>query len=179
MADLNDWGGESWELLQEQLAMPIVTLKNGLRIGNFSSPHTFRFKDGSELPRCSSVRMRRGSLHTTEAVDVEVVEGAYGPVRVENVDLTDKLTPDLRRMLSEAQELWEAKEVNYVLIPLRVLRAMQDEAMEAMGIGMRQYSNLHLPAGSIYPHTAGDHPFRVVRVADRETKVIYDDRFCI
>ena len=46
--------------------MPIVTLTNGIRIGNHSSPHTFTFEDGTVLPACSDERALTHKLQSIE-----------------------------------------------------------------------------------------------------------------
>jgi len=128
------------------LDMPIVTLKNGLRVGNFSSPHPFTFDDGTVLPACSVERTKRGAL---EAIETEE-QDARLPIR--NIKIEFALTDGVRDMLGEAIKT----EVDIVLVPLPVKTALCGHN------------------GSL-----AKTPFRVVRVKDRVTKVLYSDKFCV
>ena len=60
--------------------MPITTLTTGLRVGNFSSPHPFRFTDGSELPACSPERANGCMLNSHE---VETDRGLWTDIDLE------------------------------------------------------------------------------------------------
>lgn len=48
--------------------MKIVTLSNGLRVANFSSPHDFNFTDGSILPTVDAEKSKRLSMESIETV---------------------------------------------------------------------------------------------------------------
>ena len=47
----------------------IVTLSNGKTVANFSSPHSFKFTDGSELPAVSDEESERLKVTFIETVD--------------------------------------------------------------------------------------------------------------
>jgi hypothetical protein len=123
--------------------MPIITLSNGLRVGNFSSPHPFTFTDGSVLPACSDDRAERGKLDAVEILH----DGIKG---TKDIEISFKLNPIVREMIDEADHI----NCDVVLVPFPVLRAMKDEG---------------LPLGKL----------RVIRSANRITKTIHIDRFCI
>ena len=125
--------------------MPIITLSNGLRVGNFSSPHPFTFTDGSVLPACSDDRSRRGKLDAVEILH----PGIRGTT---DIEVSFKLNPIVLEMIDEA----EASNCDVILVPFPVLRAMKDE--DYFLVGMK---------------------CRVIRSADRITKEIHIDRFCI
>jgi len=128
----------------KHMQMPIITLTNGLRVGNFSSPHAFTFTDGSILPACSDDRSNRGKLDAVEILH----DGIRG---TKDIEISFKLNPVIRKMINEAQT---ARCCDVVLVPFPVLRAMKDEG---------------LPLGRL----------RVIRSANRITKEIHIDRFCI
>jgi hypothetical protein len=131
--------------------MPIITLSNGLRVANFSSPHPFRFTDGSELPECSPERARVSKL---QAHEVETDRGLWT-----DIDLEFVMSDECESMLREAWKLWRAGEVDIVIVPFPVLNAWK--ATKRMDV--------------IKPH---GHPFRTIRCADRVTKLNHCDRFC-
>ena len=126
------------------MIFPTVTLSTGLRVANFSSPHSFRFTDGSVLPSCSFDHSDRGKLDTEE-VDAPGLAGTT------DVTVRWKLSDGIRELMAEA----EATEgVDIFLVPLPFLTALKEAG---------------LPIGR----------YRVVRVADRNTKTIHTDRFCV
>ena len=108
---------------------PALTLSNGLRVANFSSPHPFNFVDGSVLPavdveRCSALSMGRekdvvvpwpNALH---AVNAEIV--AVTPVFT--------LTPAVEAALEELQESWD---VDIVMVPFPLLQLLRDQNLLA------------------------------------------------
>ena len=135
--------------------MPIVTLANGLRVGNFSSPHSFTFTTGEVLPRCSPERVENSKLLTHEK---SVSQKTTAGVVYVTVDLTWELSPECMSLLDEARVLHINQKVDIVLIPLPVMTPLRT-----------------LWGRSLLLHM----PFRVIRSANRETKEIYPDRFCI
>jgi len=128
--------------------MPVVTLQNGLQVGNFSSPHPFLFVDGTSLEACSDERARALMLHAEEVTTNGVALPGGG--HVQDIDLEFRLSEEVRVALEEAQ----AADCDVVLVPFPVIRAMKEAGME---IGK----------------------CRVIRVADRVTKAIFTDRFCV
>lgn len=127
----------------ERSDMPVVTLKSGLVIANFSSPHPFNFVTGEVLPGCSAERARRGSLDITE-VEKPGIKGTT------DIEMTPNISVDVRFMIAEAQ----LSTADVVLAPFMVIEAMK---------------RAEIPLGK----------FRTIRVADRISKAIYSDRFCI
>jgi len=135
--------------------MPTTTLTSGLVVANFSSPHSFRFTDGSELGPCSPDRANLSKLDTEE---VEICRGRWTDIR-----LTFILNPTVRAMLSEAYLQWRTREVDVVIVPLPVITAMRGNG-DLLGWD---------------PEDPEAHPFRTIRSADRVSKVNYADRFCV
>ena len=95
------------------MSMPIITLSNGLKVGNFSSPHPFNFEDGSILPACEPERSKAGSLKVEE-VETEGIKGTT------DIDINFLLSESVEKMLDEVEEL----DVDIVLVPFPVLGAI-------------------------------------------------------
>lgn len=122
---------------------PVVTLKSGVRVANFSSPHEFVFTDGSVLPGCDPERARVLML---ENVELECFRERWY-----DITLLFSMSDVVR---SSLKELEENTDVDLVLVPFPVMEALKQKKM---------------PIGKC----------RVCRVADRVTKVIHSDRFCV
>lgn len=129
-----------------------VRLTNGIIVVNFSSPHDFNFDDGSVLPACSAERARALSL-----VAREIEHPSTSWV---DIELSFDLTADMRDELLRLFLANEKQKQVVVLVPLPVMQAMKAEfRWDAKRVR--------------------ETPFRCVRSADRITKVIRHDRFCI
>jgi len=131
--------------------MPIVTLSNGLRVANFSSPHPFTFVDGTILPACSNDRARALMLDVTEDINPHNIGG----VDIGLIELSFQLSGDVDAEVTRLLKL-EHKGFDLVLCPLPVLNAISS-------IGWRH------PVEKI---------FVGIRIADRVTKTCYIDKFC-
>lgn len=132
--------------------MPITTLKNGLKVANFSSPHPFKFDTGEELPACSPERAKKLMLLTEEREEVN--EGGWTDIRIQFL-----MSPEVERALREDPD-FEA--VDIVLVPFPVREAIRRCA-------------------DAFPRSVWEwvaKKTRVIRSADRVTKAIYSDRFC-
>jgi len=133
------------------MKMPIITLESGLKVANFSSPHEFRFTDGSVLPACSPERATLGKL---KAIEVEVDRYSWT-----DIDLEFRMSDAVEKMLQEALQLWFDGKVNIVIVPFPVLNAVKEhdwfDTADSYG-----------------------HPFRTIRSADRVKKINHADRFC-
>jgi len=134
---------------------PVVTLKNGLRVANFSSPHPFTFDDGSVLPACPESTVLSGTLDTKEDIIVTVING----IHVNNVALKFKLSHTCLVMLSF---IVDRKDIDIVLVPLPVLECVKDLTYTYDGLQARALRKI-----------------RCVRMKDRIQKIIYSDTFCV
>jgi hypothetical protein len=94
---------------------PNVTLSNGVRVLNFSSPHSFVFDDGTVLPACEPDHVERGAMDVTED---ETPDPALGTI---DVELKFELNWDVLDLLSEA----DTYDVDIILVPLPVLTALR------------------------------------------------------
>jgi hypothetical protein len=127
---------------------PVITLKNGINIANFSSPHPFNFITGEILPACEDKWSNRMKL------DIEEIEHSdpegFG---IEWVDVELKIS--IPKHVREALYiLMHYDDIDIILVPHMVLQAMKNHSMIT-------------------------DKCRVIRCADRITKEIYSDKFCI
>jgi hypothetical protein len=94
---------------------PIITLSNGIRICNFSSPHSFTFDDGSILPACDSERSKHLMLHQTEE---EIQIGQWTDI-ILSFQMSAAVDAALRECMIN-------KEIDIVLIPFPVATAFKE-----------------------------------------------------
>lgn len=131
---------------------PSIILPNGTEILNFSSPHPFNFDTGEVLPACSAARSKALSL---EAEETEFPAGTHGIDIALRFKMSDAVREELLRL---AALVTEAPLV--VLVPFPVMQAIK--------------ATWDLDVDQVCMT-----PFRCVRSADRVTKVIYHNRFCV
>jgi hypothetical protein len=97
------------------MTMPVIILKNGLRVGNFSSPHGFEFSTGEFLPSCTPDRTERLKLDSYESE----FPGILGTT---DIEIVWKLSPDVERELAKVNA---RDDVDIVLIPFPVLEVLR------------------------------------------------------
>lgn len=90
--------------------MEIITLSNGKRVGNFSSPHPFTFVDGNVLPAVTENDAKR--------LQVEFIE--YKLNDKGDVSLKFNLSADIRWEMDN----WIMSEVDVVFCPLPMITAL-------------------------------------------------------
>ena len=102
---------------------PVLVLKNGLRVANFSSPHTFAFNTGEVLAACDEDRCR----HLTAIVKEEEVENAdLGTIDVKlSFELGEACRAEIEAMEADA-------EIDVILAPLMIVQAAR-----AAGVGKK------------------------------------------
>lgn len=95
--------------------MLIVTLSNGKKVANFSSPHPFKFTDGSELPACSAEKANELKIRFNETAS-------------HNGDIV--LSFELTDLVSAEMQMWQDKylnnEVDVVFCPLPMIQAIKE-----------------------------------------------------
>lgn len=98
---------------------PKVTLSNGLRLANLSSPHSFTFVDGSTLEACSREHTNALPL---ESVEVEI------PNRLGWVDISleFRMTAAVQAALTELEA---DASVDIVIVPFPVITALKSAGM--------------------------------------------------
>lgn len=125
-----------------------ITLSNGVRVANFSSPHSFNFEDGNILPACDPERVKVGSLEKSEEENpfpgLEDVVTAVIPKFL----LTQVIRDSLHELHTDAG-------VDVVLIPFPVLNCLRESG-----------------------ELAHFYKCATISVKDRQTKEIFIDRFC-
>lgn len=100
----------------------IVTLSNGKRVANFSSPHSFTFTDGSILPAVSNEEANRLKVTFIEEVDEDG-----------DVQLSFDLSNEVLDKMGEWQDAHQNNIVDVVYCPLPMITAMKN-----MGIKIKQ-----------------------------------------
>ena len=150
------------------MEMPIVVLKSGLRVANFSSPHEFRFDTGEVLPACSPERAKSLMLDNKETVSDNPF--GWSDVKLEFL-MSEEVERELIRICEE-----ELGTFNVLLVPLPVREAIKNLPAQARAE----------PVGGMHQLLNRDSAYRwildvarVCRTADRVTKTIYGDRFCL
>lgn len=130
--------------------MTIITLSNGKKVGNFSSPHPFIFEDGSILPAVSNEEAERLKVHFKE---FEILFGYPGDIK-----LRFNLSVDVRMHM----DVWHIKrncgEVDVVFCPLPMITAIRE-----------LYTEKYLVSS----------PFRAIRMEDRIKKLVSIHKQCI
>lgn len=129
--------------------MNIVTLTNGKKVGNFSSPHPFTFTDGSILPAVSNEEAEKLAVVFNE-IPRSYLSG--------DIELTFDLSKDIVLTMLYWYVLWTKEEVDVVFCPLPMLTALKEN-----------YPKFDL----------GHSPFRSIRINDRINKLVCIDKQCI
>lgn len=132
--------------------MTISTLKNGLVVANFSSPHPFVFDDGTVLSAVSNEDAEKYKVTFKECLIPDYTCNCM------DVVLSFHLSSRLMERVKVCMEMFELGTINRVLVPLPMLTALK----EKKGIEYIKRS-----------------PFRCIRIEDRVNKVISSTKFCI
>jgi hypothetical protein len=98
--------------------MEIITLSNGKRVANFSSPHSFKFEDGSVLPSQSPEIAEK--LKVT-FIETELHDGS-GDVYLE-FELSERVRIEMDRWM----RVWKEHAVDVVYCPLPMITALKQE----------------------------------------------------
>lgn len=93
----------------------IGTLSNGVKVGNFSSPHSFTYVDGTVIPAVEASKSEALSVVKHETLVKETAN-------MKTYQLDVELTPAIEKELDLWMKAWEAGEVDVVLIPSRVIQ---------------------------------------------------------
>jgi hypothetical protein len=129
----------------------IVKLSNGKKVANFSSPHEFKFEDGTVLP-----------AHTPEHANHYRVDMWEHEMDDESGDiiLGFKLSPQVIELMGDWHKLWIYDDVDVVFCPLPMITAIKEHA----NFGLSYLSN---------------SPFRGVRIPDRINKLVSISKQCL
>ncbi|MFH2142773.1 MAG: hypothetical protein ABIJ97_10140, partial [Bacteroidota bacterium] len=94
----------------------IVVLSNGLRVTNFSSPHSFKFTDDSVLPAVSDELSKALSMKCVE----KIIPGIEHTISV-NFELTDELSMAINYWMNE----YKNKNIDIVIVPEPLLYVLK------------------------------------------------------
>jgi len=98
---------------------PTVKLSNGIVVANFSSPHSFKFEDGSILEACNKEQAEQGTLEKAE-IEKKWKKGLIA------------VQPRFRiptSVLGVLNELDNIDEIDVVLVPLPVLLCLRENGL--------------------------------------------------
>lgn len=142
---------------------PIITLSNGLRICNFSSPHSFTFTDGSILPAVTEEIAKALSLDSVE-------EEMPNPFQrgVVDIFLKWKMSDVVALAIEDLHNYRDTFDI--LLVPLPVKSAIYEEIKNT---AFSEKSPRRVRFEEIAFKT------RSVRIADRVKKTAYIDKFCL
>lgn len=127
----------------------IKILSNGKKVANFSSPHEFKFTDGTVLPAVSNT--------LAEKLKVTFRETKLGDG---DIELSFSLSKEIHKEIEKWIELYEAKHVNVVFCPLPMITAIK----QSTWFGKEFLKN---------------SPFRAIRIEDRINKLVSIDKQCL
>lgn len=105
--------------MTKSLDIPVVSLSSGLKVANFSSPHSFEFTDGTVLPACS---MERAKILALDQQPVEI-DSISGTVRFTDITFTWEMSQVVRR---ELLRLSEVDGYDILLIPYPVMTSIKE-----------------------------------------------------
>ena len=97
--------------------MVIITLSNGKRVGNFSSPHAFYFEDGSTLPAVSEAEAMRLGVTFKETPMKNGISG--------DLKLSFSLSMDVMEEFGHWIKLHKEGKIDMVIVPLPMMTALK------------------------------------------------------
>jgi len=137
-----------------------VRLSNQLIVGNFSSPHSFTFEDGSVLDAVSDYDSERLKVTFIETVVRDEHKFRKLHNDVSTVQLKFTLSQEVDNEIMAWLKMWEHNDVDIVLCPLPMIQALQ-QGHESNFVSLL------------------NSPFRAVRMKDRIKKLSSIDTFSI
>lgn len=158
---------------------PIVMLASGLRVMNFSSPHSFTFDTKEVLPGCEPEVSKALMLETTEVVSSG--QSLDRAVSFQVITLSFRMSEAVKSALLAAREA----KCDVILVPLPVLQALSaylSNAWEQAEADRPTYRGAPqdyacLSAEDMLISEVSERCF-VCRVVDRVAKTISSTKFC-
>ena len=149
-------------IIKNNLRFKTVRLSNQLIVGNFSSPHSFTFEDGSVLDAVNDYDSERLKVIFNETNVDEKSEKIGHKIIKEHktVSLDFSLTADVVEEMELWKKIWKHNDVDIVLCALPMIQALQKNIVN---------DDYHIL----------DSPFRAVRLKDRIKKLASIDTFSI
>jgi len=99
--------------------MEIITLSNGKKVANFSSPHPFTFEDGTVLPAVSDELSLMLSIKFIEKVD-----------ELGDVELSFESTKEVEDMISSWMWEYNTNMVDVVFCPLPMITMLKEKGFD-------------------------------------------------
>ncbi len=171
------------------MAREIITLSNGKKVANFSSPHPFTFTDGSVIPAVSK--------EESERLKVNFIETEH-PDESGDISLRFELSKDVMFEMRYWVAMYNVGYVDVVFCPLPMITAIkevQDDHSQDYDdwYNYDQHSPSHEEQRPLVPELLGilvsqrdeyegcvrSSPFRAVRMEDRIKKLVSIDKQCI
>ena len=172
------------------MAREIITLSNGKKVANFSSPHPFTFTDGSVIPAVSK--------EESERLKVTFIETEHQD-ETGDISLRFELSKDVRFEMRYWVAMYNVGYVDVVFCPLPMITAIKDEEREHDD-HLTEYHNHYdhhqvyddqerpwipevlsilVSQRDEYEHRIKTSPFRAIRMEDRIEKLVSIDKQCI
>jgi hypothetical protein len=172
------------------MSREIITLSNGKKVANFSSPHSFTFTDGSEIPAVDaeeSIRLKVNFIETEH------------PDESGDISLEFTLSTDVMFEMRYWVALYNVGYVDVVFCPLPMITAIkkvEDSYSQEWSEWYDYYGNQASDGREqepLAPELLGilvsqkdekvaclkNSPFRAVRMEDRIKKLLSIDKQCI
>ena len=131
--------------------MKWTTLKNGLRVVNFSSPHDFTFDDGTVLKAVNERESERMKIIFKE-------KKTENPRGWTDIQLSFELTSQVEANVGGWLNAYENDLLDVVVCPLPMITALTEK-----------YGNEWMEKS----------PFRSIRMEDRIKKLVSSTKFCL
>lgn len=112
-----------------QLEESIVELSNGKKVGNFSSPHSFTFSDGTVLNAVSKEESERLKVTFIESI---IPNGMHG-----DIELNFELSNSVLFEMSHWQDLFQQDLVDVVFCPLPMITALKQKGYDLINSPFR------------------------------------------
>lgn len=112
-----------------QLEESIVELSNGKKVGNFSSPHSFTFSDGSVLNAVSKEESERLKVTFIESIVPNGMDG--------DIELDFELSNSILFEMSHWQDLFKQELVDVVFCPLPMITALKQKGYDLINSPFR------------------------------------------
>jgi len=139
----------------------IIKLSNGLKVGNFSSPHPFTFEDGSVIPAVNDIDSQRLKVDFIETVIKNECAVGFDADIYKTISLRFDLSDAIKDEMDKWHKLWQVRQIDIVLCCLPMIQALNEwENKNGESIVLNS-------------------PFRAIRMKDRIKKLISIDTFTI
>ena len=140
-------------IMKNALRFKVIRLSNQLIVGNFSSPHSFTFEDGTVLDAVSDYDSERLKVNFNETV-----VQTRNILHYKTVSLDFTLSAEVLNEMYIWDKMYKHNDVDIVLCPLAMIQSLKE---------IQQVNEIL------------KRPFRAVRMKDRIEKLASIDTFSI